>query len=96
MSFALEKDVCVTFHFEVQLQPIVVCRMAPQKHGSGSGTGVGCGAGGKANGGVYSSSAVVMSAVKKPKMELIQADHELFLQAFESEYAFICFFLLFV
>ncbi|XP_048847393.1 polycomb protein suz12-A-like [Brienomyrus brachyistius] len=58
--------------------------MAPQKHGSGSGTGVGCGAGGKANGGVYSSSAVVMSAVKKPKMELIQADHELFLQAFEK------------
>ncbi|KAJ8404218.1 hypothetical protein AAFF_G00339910 [Aldrovandia affinis] len=63
--------------------------MAPQKHGSGSGgsgsgPGVGCGTGGKANGGVYQSSAVVMAAVKKPKMELIQADHELFLQAFEK------------
>ncbi|KAG9343884.1 hypothetical protein JZ751_013271 [Albula glossodonta] len=63
--------------------------MAPQKHGSGSGgsgsgPGVGCGTGGKANGGVYQSSAVAMAAVKKPKMELIQADHELFLQAFEN------------
>ncbi|KAI1884090.1 hypothetical protein AGOR_G00222800 [Albula goreensis] len=63
--------------------------MAPQKHGSGSGgsgsgPGVGCGTGGKANGGVYQSSAVAMAAVKKPKMELIQADHELFLQAFEK------------
>ncbi|XP_036408552.1 polycomb protein suz12-A [Megalops cyprinoides] len=63
--------------------------MAPQKHGSGSGgsgsgPGMGCGTGGKANGGVYPSSAVVMAAVKKPKMELIQADHELFLQAFEK------------
>ncbi|KAG7459539.1 hypothetical protein MATL_G00211670 [Megalops atlanticus] len=62
--------------------------MAPQKHGSGSGgsgsgPGMGCGTGGKANGGVYPSSAVVMAAVKKPKMEL-QADHELFLQAFEK------------
>uniref|UniRef100_A0A8C9W6V2 SUZ12 polycomb repressive complex 2 subunit n=1 Tax=Scleropages formosus TaxID=113540 RepID=A0A8C9W6V2_SCLFO len=60
--------------------------MAPQKHGSGggSGPGSGCGAGSKANGGMYPSSGVVMAAVKKPKMELIQADHELFLQAFEK------------
>ncbi|KAJ8251644.1 hypothetical protein GJAV_G00223590 [Gymnothorax javanicus] len=64
--------------------------MAPQKHGAGSGCGsgsgsgpaFGCGTGGKANG-VYQSSAV-MAPVKKPKMELIQADHELFLQAFEK------------
>ncbi|XP_061080735.1 polycomb protein suz12-B-like [Conger conger] len=63
--------------------------MAPQKHGtgsggSGSGPGLGCGTGGKANGGVYQSSTVVMAPVKKPKMELLQADHELFLQAFEK------------
>ncbi|XP_035254236.1 polycomb protein suz12-B-like isoform X1 [Anguilla anguilla] len=62
--------------------------MAPQKHGAGSGgsasgPGLGC-TSGKANGGVYQSSAVVMAPVKKPKMELIQADHELFLQAFEK------------
>lgn len=67
--------------------------MAPQKHGagsggSGSGPGLGCGTGGKANGGVYQSSTVVMAPVKKPKMELLQADHELFLQAFESEFTF--------
>ncbi|XP_058845718.1 polycomb protein SUZ12-like isoform X2 [Acipenser ruthenus] len=70
--------------------------MAPQKHGAGGGgvgsasaPGVGSagtgGPGGKANGGVYShSAAAVMPAVKKPKMEQLQADHELFLQAFEK------------
>ncbi|XP_030645872.1 polycomb protein suz12-A [Chanos chanos] len=60
--------------------------MAPQKHGSGGGTGpgYGCGTGGnKVNGGIY-TSGVVMAAAKKPKMEQIQADHELFLQAFEK------------
>ncbi|XP_039596475.1 polycomb protein SUZ12-like isoform X2 [Polypterus senegalus] len=72
--------------------------MAPQKHGAGGGGGssapsVGSGTGGpgsKANGGLYSSSsssssaASMMAAVKKPKMEQLQADHELFLQAFEK------------
>ncbi|XP_041077876.1 polycomb protein SUZ12-like isoform X2 [Polyodon spathula] len=66
--------------------------MAPQKHGSGGG-GVGSGpgsagtggSGGKATGGVCSGSAGAMvPAVKKPKMEQLQADHELFLQAFEK------------
>uniref|UniRef100_A0A6Q2YPW2 Polycomb protein VEFS-Box domain-containing protein n=1 Tax=Esox lucius TaxID=8010 RepID=A0A6Q2YPW2_ESOLU len=38
----------------------------------------------KANGAVYPASTTVMSTVKKPKMEQIQADHELFLQAFEK------------
>uniref|UniRef100_A0A672G9P2 Uncharacterized protein n=1 Tax=Salarias fasciatus TaxID=181472 RepID=A0A672G9P2_SALFA len=39
----------------------------------------------KANGAVYPASPAMMNSVKKPKMEQIQADHELFLQAFESE-----------
>uniref|UniRef100_A0A674ERI9 SUZ12 polycomb repressive complex 2 subunit b n=1 Tax=Salmo trutta TaxID=8032 RepID=A0A674ERI9_SALTR len=34
----------------------------------------------KANGAVYPASTTVMTTVKKPKMEQIQADHELFLQ----------------
>uniref|UniRef100_A0A3Q3H1E9 SUZ12 polycomb repressive complex 2 subunit b n=1 Tax=Kryptolebias marmoratus TaxID=37003 RepID=A0A3Q3H1E9_KRYMA len=38
----------------------------------------------KANGAVYPASSAVMNPVKKPKMEQIQADHELFLQAFEK------------
>ncbi|XP_067114910.1 polycomb protein suz12-B isoform X3 [Osmerus mordax] len=38
----------------------------------------------KANGAVYPASTVVMNSVKKPKMEQLQADHELFLQAFEK------------
>uniref|UniRef100_A0A8C2WQW5 SUZ12 polycomb repressive complex 2 subunit b n=1 Tax=Cyclopterus lumpus TaxID=8103 RepID=A0A8C2WQW5_CYCLU len=38
----------------------------------------------KANGAVYPASSAVMNSVKKPKMEQIQADHELFLQAFEK------------
>ncbi|RXN00753.1 Polycomb protein Suz12 [Acipenser ruthenus] len=71
--------------------------MAPQKHGAGGGgvgsasaPGIGSagtgGPGGKANGGVYShSAAAVMPAAKKPKMEQLQADHELFLQAFEKK-----------
>lgn len=44
-------------------------------------SGVSC----KANGAVYPASSAMMNSVKKPKMEQIQADHELFLQAFESE-----------
>ncbi|MBN3314266.1 SUZ12 protein, partial [Atractosteus spatula] len=65
--------------------------MAPQKHssagggsgsGSGSAPGLGSGTGGKANGGVYPPSAA-MAAVKRPKIDQLQADHELFLQAFE-------------
>ncbi|CAB1344694.1 unnamed protein product [Coregonus sp. 'balchen'] len=39
----------------------------------------------KANGAVYPASTTVMTTVKKPKMEQIQADHELFLQAFEKK-----------
>uniref|UniRef100_A0A8C5BDD0 SUZ12 polycomb repressive complex 2 subunit b n=1 Tax=Gadus morhua TaxID=8049 RepID=A0A8C5BDD0_GADMO len=39
----------------------------------------------KANGAVYPASSAGMNSVKKPKMEQIQADHELFLQAFESK-----------
>ncbi|CAL8328832.1 unnamed protein product [Lota lota] len=38
----------------------------------------------KANGAVYPASSAGMNSVKKPKMEQIQADHELFLQAFEK------------
>uniref|UniRef100_A0A8C5ESC4 Polycomb protein VEFS-Box domain-containing protein n=1 Tax=Gouania willdenowi TaxID=441366 RepID=A0A8C5ESC4_GOUWI len=38
----------------------------------------------KANGAVYPASPAMMNSVKKPKMEQIQADHELFLQAFEK------------
>uniref|UniRef100_A0A8K9Y347 SUZ12 polycomb repressive complex 2 subunit a n=1 Tax=Oncorhynchus mykiss TaxID=8022 RepID=A0A8K9Y347_ONCMY len=68
--------------------------MSPQKHGSSDGGNnvsgpvvgyVGTG-GGRANGRVYhhQTTAAVMPAAKKPKMELVQADHELFLQAFEK------------
>uniref|UniRef100_A0A8K9UZZ8 SUZ12 polycomb repressive complex 2 subunit a n=1 Tax=Oncorhynchus mykiss TaxID=8022 RepID=A0A8K9UZZ8_ONCMY len=68
--------------------------MSPQKHGSSDGGNnvsgpvvgyVGTG-GGRANSRVYhhQTTAVVMPAAKKPKMELVQADHELFLQAFEK------------
>lgn len=39
----------------------------------------------KTNGAVYPASSAIMNSLKKPKMEQIQADHELFLQAFESE-----------
>uniref|UniRef100_A0A7N8X3Y6 SUZ12 polycomb repressive complex 2 subunit b n=1 Tax=Mastacembelus armatus TaxID=205130 RepID=A0A7N8X3Y6_9TELE len=38
----------------------------------------------KANGALYPASSAVMNSMKKPKMEQIQADHELFLQAFEK------------
>lgn len=63
------------------------------KSGSAAGGGGGGGSGysgGAAGGGSSASSAAAASAaalppVKKPKMEQIQADHELFLQAFESE-----------
>ncbi|XP_052357190.1 polycomb protein suz12-A-like [Oncorhynchus keta] len=68
--------------------------MSPQKHGSSDGGNnvsgpavgyVGTG-GGRANGRVYhhQTTALVTPAAKKPKMELVQADHELFLQAFEK------------
>lgn len=64
--------------------------MAPQKHGS-SGNGFYAGTTGKAaNGGAHVSSGVVMTSVKRPKMEQIQADHELFLQAFESKLLWVC------
>ncbi|KAG7238955.1 hypothetical protein INR49_030505 [Caranx melampygus] len=56
--------------------------MAPHKQSSSGGSHtVGFGPGGKTNGYYQSSSAV--AATKKPNMQLIQADHELFLQAFE-------------
>lgn len=53
--------------------------MAPQKY---TGQVVSAASGGRASGAVCVSA---LNAVKKPKMEQIQADHELFLQAFESE-----------
>uniref|UniRef100_A0A9J8A7E8 SUZ12 polycomb repressive complex 2 subunit a n=2 Tax=Cyprinus carpio TaxID=7962 RepID=A0A9J8A7E8_CYPCA len=60
--------------------------MAPQKHGSGgNGFYANSGASKAANGGAHVSSGVVMTSVKRPKMEQVQADHELFLQAFESK-----------
>uniref|UniRef100_A0A8C2J663 SUZ12 polycomb repressive complex 2 subunit a n=1 Tax=Cyprinus carpio TaxID=7962 RepID=A0A8C2J663_CYPCA len=59
--------------------------MAPQKHGSGgNGFYANSGASKAANGGAHVSSGVVMTSVKRPKMEQVQADHELFLQAFEK------------
>lgn len=61
--------------------------MAPHRPGSSSGgshpAGVSSG-GAKANG-LYQSGSAAMAAAKKPNLQLIQADHELFLQAFESE-----------
>lgn len=59
--------------------------MAPHKHSSAGGSHpVVFGSGGKSNG-LYQSSSAAMAAAKKPNLQLIQADHELFLQAFESE-----------
>uniref|UniRef100_A0A8C2BP00 SUZ12 polycomb repressive complex 2 subunit a n=1 Tax=Cyprinus carpio TaxID=7962 RepID=A0A8C2BP00_CYPCA len=59
--------------------------MAPQKHGSGgNGFYANSGASKAANGGAHVSAGVVMTSVKRPKMEQVQADHELFLQAFEK------------
>lgn len=59
--------------------------MAPQKQNSAAGNPlVAFGSGGKANG-LYQSSSAAMAAAKKPNLQHIQADHELFLQAFESE-----------
>ncbi|XP_037331884.2 polycomb protein suz12-B-like [Pungitius pungitius] len=65
--------------------------MAPQKQGSSGGSHpAGSGSGGKANGfyqsssSSSSSSSSAMAVAKKPNMQLIQADHELFLQAFEK------------
>ncbi|XP_036427305.1 polycomb protein suz12-B [Colossoma macropomum] len=64
--------------------------MAPQKY---SAQVMSAASHGKANGSMYpsstsssssSSSSSAVNAVKKPKMEQIQADHELFLQAFEK------------
>ncbi|XP_030637657.1 polycomb protein suz12-B [Chanos chanos] len=55
--------------------------MAPQKY---SGQVMSNASNCKTNDVVYQSSASVMNTVKKPKMEQIQADHELFLQAFEK------------
>uniref|UniRef100_A0A7N8WZK4 Polycomb protein suz12-B-like n=1 Tax=Mastacembelus armatus TaxID=205130 RepID=A0A7N8WZK4_9TELE len=60
--------------------------MAPHKHSSSGGSHpVSFGHGGKANG-LYQSSA--MAAAKKPSMQLIQADHELFLQNFTTYFFF--------
>lgn len=59
--------------------------MAPQRQGPAGGSHpAGFASGGKANG-LYQSSSAAMAAAKKPNLQLIQADHELFLQAFESE-----------
>ncbi|XP_037834754.1 polycomb protein suz12-like isoform X2 [Kryptolebias marmoratus] len=57
--------------------------MAPQKHSSsGGGHHVGFGSGAKANG-LYQQQPSA-AAARKPSMQLLQADHELFLQAFEK------------
>ncbi|CAN9505966.1 unnamed protein product [Ophioblennius macclurei] len=57
--------------------------MAPQKQGGSH--PVGLGSGWSANGGYQPSSAAAAAAVaKKPNVQLPQADHELFLQAFEK------------
>ncbi|NP_001003529.1 polycomb protein suz12-A [Danio rerio] len=58
--------------------------MAPQKHGSGGNGFYGNSASKAANGGAHASSGVVMTSVKRLKMEQIQADHQLFLEAFEK------------
>lgn len=67
--------------------------MAPHKQGSSGGSHhpAGCAGGpaGRANGfcqssSSSSSSSSAVAAAKKPNMQLIQADHELFLQAFEK------------
>lgn len=59
--------------------------MAPHKQTSAAGNPpVAFGSGGKANG-LYQPSSTAMAAAKKPNLQHIQADHELFLQAFESE-----------
>lgn len=50
----------------------------------------------KANGAVYPASSAMMNSVKKPKMEQIQADHELFLQAFESKISVLVYFVFYV
>ncbi|KAM9393695.1 LOW QUALITY PROTEIN: polycomb protein suz12-B-like [Pholidichthys leucotaenia] len=55
--------------------------MAPQRQNSSSGSHP-AGFGGKANGSYQQPSAAM--AAKKPNLQLIQADHELFLQAFEK------------
>lgn len=53
----------------------------------GKSGGGGCGGGGGYSASSSSSAAAgtAVLPVKKPKMEHVQADHELFLQAFESE-----------
>lgn len=53
--------------------------------GGPRGSGGGGGSGGAAEA-AAEAAAAALPPVKKPKMEQIQADHELFLQAFESEY----------
>ncbi|XP_072549959.1 polycomb protein suz12-A isoform X1 [Salminus brasiliensis] len=55
--------------------------MAPQKHSSDPGTGCRSGSGKTAGSHPHPG---LMNAAKKPKLEQIQADHELFLQAFEK------------
>ncbi|KAF7246854.1 Polycomb protein suz12 [Varanus komodoensis] len=52
--------------------------------GGGSGYSGGGGGGGSSASSAAAASAAALPPVKKPKMEQIQADHELFLQAFEK------------
>lgn len=63
--------------------------MAAATASGGKSGGGGCGGGGSYSASSSSSAAAAAGAavlpVKKPKMEHVQADHELFLQAFESE-----------
>lgn len=69
---------CSTICFLKMHQHMVLIDMQNSGH-------VMSGASCKANGAVYPAASAMMNSVKKPKMEQIQADHELFLQAFESK-----------
>lgn len=62
--------------------------MAPQKQNSAAGSHpVAPGSGGRAHG-LQQAPAAAGAAAKKPSLQHVQADHELFLQAFESESIF--------
>ncbi|KAM9844162.1 polycomb protein suz12-B-like [Aulostomus maculatus] len=59
--------------------------MAPHKQGSSGGSHpAGFGPGTKVNGVYHQPPTEAAAAAKKPNMQLVQADHELFLQAFEK------------
>uniref|UniRef100_A0A4W4ENP0 Polycomb protein VEFS-Box domain-containing protein n=1 Tax=Electrophorus electricus TaxID=8005 RepID=A0A4W4ENP0_ELEEL len=59
--------------------------MARQKH-AGPDSANGCGYGSAKAHGAHTHSGFGMTAAKRPKMDQVQADHQLFLQAFESKF----------